>query len=76
MLFLISNTKKSRVQISPDKHSIIFQSMSNHAQVYWPVSDWYELIGFVEPQLSHSDPEKIGWFKRLLSRFGVNKGEK
>lgn len=48
MAKLISSTKKTTVQVSPDGNSIIFKSCETDNQVFWPMKDWKDLKDHID----------------------------
>lgn len=55
MAKLTSSTEKTKVDISPDKSSIIFQSVEQGHQIWWPTKDWQDLKDFIDRRLGQGE---------------------
>ena len=51
---LLSPSKNTSVQVTPDGISIVFQSMKQGHTNYWPASDWLELRKWLDSKIEDS----------------------
>ena len=58
MAGLISSSGKGRVDISPDKTSLIFQSVEKGHQVWFPAKDWNDMKDFIDSKLNKTENTK------------------